>query len=127
MTAPATPTTIKLTIALTLDGQETLIKGLDLYSWNFYDARLPADGVTCALGEAPLPKGYRPLGEIEITLPTKEACVPAVLNYFAKREQELMVEHREDLHKLAARRADVLALPAPAPLETPADFDDSSY
>ena len=125
--AAAATKPIKLTIHLTVEGQEALVKGLSLYAWNFQVVRIPADGVTNAYGEAPAPEGYLPIGELEVSLPSKDVCIPAVLASLAKREKAIMAECQEDLHKLAVRRAELLALPAPAAPSTEVDFDDSSY
>jgi hypothetical protein len=89
-----------LRVYLDVGGQEALIKGHPLYTWN-YLVRGPKD-------EAP---AYGVLiGEFEPALPQPETCVLAVLEKLKAREVEIQAEAQEEVQKIVARRNAVMML-----------------
>ena len=93
---------MKMKIYLNTDGQELHAQGKQLWSWH------------CTLRMEneyeKTPKGGILLGELEVDLPTPEACIGPVLAALKAREQEINAQAHEDLGKIKERRDNLLAL-----------------
>ena len=93
---------MKLKIYLNTDGQELHAQGKQLWSWHFtfrlenqYES-VPKDGIE--------------LAELEVVMPTREACIAPVLEALKEREQEINARAYEDLAAIKLRRDNLLAL-----------------
>lgn len=93
-------TTLKMKIYLDTDGQENLALGKTLWPWHY---SIRTDGDTPS-------KGAILIGECEVLLPSKEACVMPVLETLKAREDEINAQAHEDLAAIKLRRDNLLAL-----------------
>ena len=56
------------------------------------------------------PKGGILLAEIDIAMPTKEACIPGVIAYLEAREQDTQAEAYKEVLALQRRKQELLAI-----------------
>ncbi len=94
---------MKIKIYMNTDGQELHAQGKQLWSWHL-TARLEN------LHESAPPKGGILLGELEVELPGKDACIAPVLEALKDREQQINATAHEDLAAIKLRRDNLLAL-----------------
>lgn len=91
---------MKMKIYLDTDGQENLATGKTIWPWN-YSVRTSDDEPS---------RGSLLVGECEITLPSKEICIPHVLAKLQERETEINAMAHADLATIRLRRDNLLAL-----------------
>lgn len=91
---------MKLCIYLLPEGLEALALGNRVYSWNW--AVREVDDTS--------PPNSLKLGEFEVAMPTKEACIAPVLAKLKERENEINAAAHEDLMAITQRKNDLLML-----------------
>lgn len=91
---------MKLRIYLDVDGQEALATGKDIWPWHY----------TIRAGNDEGPKTSLLLTEVEVQPPSREVCIPRVLEMLKARESEINAEAHKDLRAIAERRENLLAL-----------------
>lgn len=93
---------MKLRIYLEVEGQESLATNKTVWPWN-YSIRTEDVDVEPS-------KGGKLLAEVEVELPSRESCIPTVLEMLKEREQSIQAEAHKDLRAVAERRENLLAL-----------------
>lgn len=91
---------MKMKIYLEAEGQENLANGKQIWPWQY----------VTRTNERDAPKLAVLVGECEITLPTKETCIPTVLAMLEESAQKINATAHEDLRAIAERRENLLAL-----------------
>lgn len=91
---------VKLSVYLTVEGQEQLALGNSIYSWNYVTRLADSEG----------PDGAALLGSLEVALPTVEQCLPPVLAKLKKREAEIQAEAYKEVMEIQERRNNLLSL-----------------
>lgn len=109
MTNPVFP---KLTVYLTLDGQEAFAKGSYLYNWHFsVFVGEPSDYNTVNPTNILIADG------IEVTVPKVPTCIANVLAHLAEKEAEIQAEACRGTLVIKRRRDDLLMLGHESPKE----------
>lgn len=100
---------IKMAIALTAEGMESLIKNGEssLYSWHFSEQILRGDAVP-EFGPA-----FQYLGTIELPLPSKSELAAKAVQALEQKIADARAEAYNTERDLRVRINDLLALPAP--------------
>jgi len=91
---------MKLRIYLEVEGQESLATNKTVWPW-YYSIRTE---------DVEPSKGGKLLAEVEVELPSRESCIPTVLEMLKEREQSIQAEAHKDLRAVAERRENLLAL-----------------
>ena len=91
---------MKLRIYLDVEGQESLATNKTVWPWNY----------SIRTEDVEPSKGGKLLAEVEVELPSRESCIPTVLEMLKEREQSIQAEAHKDLRAVAERRENLLAL-----------------
>ena len=91
---------MKLRIYLDVEGQESLATNKTVWPWNY----------SIRTEDVEPSKGAKLLAQIEVELPSRESCIPTVLEMLKEREQSIQAEAHKDLRAVAERRENLLAL-----------------
>ncbi len=99
---------MKLDIYITAEGLEKLVKGEQLYNWDFctrvqeamYETARPKNSLPAALG-------------VELTLPSRESAIDPAAAALKARIQSTYAEAEANVAELKERLQNLLALPAP--------------
>ena len=91
---------MKLRIYMDVEGQEALATCKEVWPWHY----------TIRTGGDEGPKTSLLLTEVEVQPPSREVCIPRVLEMLKTRESEINAEAHKDLRAIAERRENLLAL-----------------
>jgi hypothetical protein len=88
-------------VYLSAEGQEAVALGKEPSTWcySLYPQPIVYEGFTGML-----------IGEVAVTLPTREACMEPVLAQLKAKEQQVQAEAYEEMMEIKARRDALLCL-----------------
>jgi len=102
-----------LKVYVSVEGLERLATNQPLYSWHH---RMTREDEDCLKGDVLI-------GSFEPSYPSKEACIPPVLEKLKQREAEIQAEAYSEVQEIQERRNNLLALtyeePAALDLQDP--------